>query len=192
LNLLKRVGKKRNQAALMKQVESLQSDLQKRRQLIRVQEELLAARNKATQEIAQQKKAGKDVSEEVQNKSRSVKKIKSAQEELDRFQAQFEANLSSLPNIPHESVPVGASAENNLEVAKKGTPKIFDFEPLSHEILGEKRGWFDFSQAAKITGRAVFNFKRFCRKTRARFDSVHARYANVAGLYGSHPALHRE
>ncbi|MDB5037742.1 MAG: seryl-tRNA synthetase [Bacteriovoracaceae bacterium] len=156
--------KKRNSTSLSSQIDSLRSDLQKRKKLIQAHEELLAARNKATQEIAQKKKSGQDVTSDVQQQRQIGDKIKSAQEELEVFQTQFEANLSSLPNIPHSSVPVGTSAEGNVEVARKGKTPTFDFEPISHEILGEKRGWFDFNQAAKITGARFSVSKGFAAK----------------------------
>ncbi len=156
--------KKRNQSALQAQIESLQSDLQKRKQLIRESEELLAARNKASQDIAVKKKAGEDVTSIVQAQKSVGEKIKSAEAYLNKFQSEFENKIASLPNIPHESVPLGKGAEDNKEVRKWGEIKSYDFEPLSHEVLGEKRGWFDFDQATKIAGARFSISKDFAAK----------------------------
>jgi seryl-tRNA synthetase len=156
--------KKRNQPSLLAQIESLRSDLLRRRKLIHAQEELLAARNKATQEIAQKKKVGQDVSEDVKGQKEVGEKIKTAQAELETFQKEFEAVVTGLPNIPHSSVPLGTSSENNQEVYRSGSPRSFDFEPLAHETLGEARGWLDFSQAAKITGARFSVSKGFAAK----------------------------
>jgi seryl-tRNA synthetase len=57
-----------------------------------------------------------------------------------------------IPNIPNSSVPLGESADDNVEARRWGTPKTFDFKPLSHADIGEKLGIFDFERAAKITG----------------------------------------
>lgn len=156
--------KKRGQSALLSQLETLKSDLLKRRQLIRAQEELLAERNKATQDIAQKKRAGQDVSQDVKAQREIGEKIKGAETALDQFQQEFEDLVTGLPNIPNAEVPVGVSAEENKEVARKGTPREMSFQPLSHEVLGEQRGWFDFSQAAKITGARFSVSKGFAAK----------------------------
>jgi len=144
--------KKRNQPALDKLVGELESDLTKRRKLIQSHEELLALRNRASQEIAVKKKAGQDAVEAIRAQKEVGDKIKTSDEELSRFQETFEAKIRSLPNVPHGDVPEGSSAEDNKEVGRWGTPGTFDFEPLSHEVFGEKRGWFHFEKAAQITG----------------------------------------
>ena len=60
--------------------------------------------------------------------------------------------LLNIPNLPHESVPVGADEEGNVEVRRWGTPRRFDFEVKDHVALGEQHGWLDFETAAKLSG----------------------------------------
>jgi seryl-tRNA synthetase len=156
--------KRRNQAALSEAIQGLEADLKRRRELIRAHEELLASRNKATQDIAQKKKKGEDASQEIQAQKELGEKIKMAAEAVENFQTAFEGKIQSLPNIPHAGVPEGKSADDNKEVARFGTLRAFDFEPLSHEILGERRGWFDFDKAAQITGARFSVSKGFAAK----------------------------
>jgi seryl-tRNA synthetase len=78
--------------------------------------------------------------------------IKAAEEAQARANADFEAMMLSLPNIPDETVPTGADENDNREERRVGTPRAFDFEPLDHTTLGEKLGILDFGQAAKISG----------------------------------------
>ncbi|MCC3262099.1 serine--tRNA ligase, partial [Paenibacillus polymyxa] len=60
--------------------------------------------------------------------------------------------LLTIPNLPHESVPVGADEEDNLEVRRWGTPRSFDFPIQDHVALGEQHGWLDFETAARLAG----------------------------------------
>jgi seryl-tRNA synthetase len=156
--------KRRGQPALMTTIDGLQADLKRRKELIRQHEELLAARNKASQDIAQKKKKGEDAASDIQAQRDVGEKIKIAEQALSDFQNDFEAKIKSLPNIPSDAVPTGATADENKEVHRWGTPKNFDFEPLSHEVLGERRGWFDFEKAAQITGARFSISKGFAAK----------------------------
>jgi seryl-tRNA synthetase len=144
--------KKRHQSGLDEIVSGLQNDLIARRKLIQNHEELLSFRNKASQEIAIKKKAGEDAAEAIKQQRDAGDKIKQADEALTAFQSEFELKIQSLPNIPKSDVPEGKSAEDNRVVHEYSKPQVFDFEPLSHETLGEKRGWFHFDKAAEITG----------------------------------------
>lgn len=156
--------RRRGQPALMTAIEGLQSDLKRRKELIRQHEELLAARNRASQDIAQKKKKGEDATADIQAQREVGDKIKIAEQALTDFQTDFESKIKGLPNIPHESVPRGTSADENQEVHRWGKIRDFDFEPLSHEILGERRGWFDFDKAAQITGARFSISKSFAAK----------------------------
>ena len=68
------------------------------------------------------------------------------------IQSELDALLLGLPNLPHESVPVGTSEEENVEVRRWGTPKRFDFEVKDHVTLGEAHGWLDFDTASRFSG----------------------------------------
>lgn len=155
---------RRNSQVFSQVKDSLETDLKKRKELIRSHEDLLAARNKASQEIAQKKKAGADASAEILAQKDVGEKIKSSDAALTAFQTDFETKILHLPNIPDSSVPDGASAEQNQKVREWGTPKVFDFDVLSHEVLGERAGWFDFEKAAEITGSRFSISKGFAAK----------------------------
>lgn len=156
--------KRRHQSALMTTIEGLEADLKQRKSLIRSHEELLAGRNKASQDIAAKKKRGEDASADIVAQKEMGEKIKAAELALENFQSEFESKIKGLPNIPAADVPEGDSAEQNKEVQRWGTPRVFDFEPLPHEVLGERRGWFDFDKAAQITGARFSISKGFTAK----------------------------
>jgi seryl-tRNA synthetase len=123
-----------------------------RRQLITRTESLKAERNKASNEIASLKKAGKDagaILAKMKDVSEQIKTDDVRVAELDERLKQF---LLVIPNIPHASVPVGTSAADNVEVRRWGAPPKFDFAPRPHWELGEAAGILDFSAAAKIAG----------------------------------------
>jgi seryl-tRNA synthetase len=123
-----------------------------RRQAIAAAETLKAHRNKISEEIAKKKKAGEDASEllaETKNFREQIQELEKAAEEYD---GRMQKVLVGLPNIPHESVPVGNSAEDNLEVRRWGTPPAFDFTPKPHWEIGEQLGILDLERAVKITG----------------------------------------
>jgi seryl-tRNA synthetase len=128
---------------------SLDSD---RRRLITEAETLKAQQNRASEEIATLRKSGQDATAQ-QNELRALKeKIKQAEEQATAKDDQLRAILKTIPNIPHESVPVGASAEENKEVRRWGTAPAFGFTPRPHWEIGEQLGILDFERAAKITG----------------------------------------
>ena len=68
------------------------------------------------------------------------------------LEEQFRDLLAGIPNLPHESVPVGKSADDNVEVRRDGQPRAYDFEPKAHWDLGAELGILDLERAAKITG----------------------------------------
>jgi seryl-tRNA synthetase len=128
---------------------------EERRSLIFAVEELKARKNQASAKIPQMKKAGEDasallaemkgVSDEITAKDKRVTEIEDAINNI----------LAYIPNLPHESVPVGMSAEENVEV-RRWLPEGYKFEPefkvLDHIQLGKKLNILDFERGAKITG----------------------------------------
>jgi len=123
-----------------------------RRELITETEKLKAHRNKVSDEIARLKKDKKDASELIAQMKAVSEDIKRRDEritQIDAIQSQF---LLSVPNVPHSSVPVGASAADNKEVRCWGIPPKFDFQPKPHWEVGERAGILDLEAAAKITG----------------------------------------
>ena len=125
---------------------------EKRRSLLRESEELRNKRNVVSEEIARLKSQKQDASkliEEMKGVSDRIKelndKIKNLEESTDNF-------LLNIPNIPHETVPVGKDETENVEIRKWGEPKQFDFEPLNHWDIGEILDIIDFERASKIAG----------------------------------------
>lgn len=125
---------------------------EERRRVIAESDQLNAQRNAASREIGGLMKEGKK--EEAEARRNEVGKLKEQISELDQLRSQTEARmtdlLSSLPNIPHESVPRGESEADNVEVRRSGTPPQFDFEPKDHVDLGTALGILDLERAAKI------------------------------------------
>jgi seryl-tRNA synthetase len=123
-----------------------------RRQAINSAEELRAHRNRLSQEVAARKKSGQDVDDliaETKDMREQIQELGKAAEEYD---TRLNEMLVGIPNMPHESVPVGKSSEDNVEVRRWGTPPQFDFKPKPHWELGEQLGILDLERAAKISG----------------------------------------
>jgi seryl-tRNA synthetase len=123
-----------------------------RRAAVTEAEQLKAQRNSASQEIAKLRKAGADTSEQQQRVREIGDRIAALDENVKALDEQFRGLLAGIPNTPHESVPVGRSAEDNVEVKRWGAPRQFDFEPKAHWDLGPELGILDFDRASKITG----------------------------------------
>jgi seryl-tRNA synthetase len=115
-------------------------------------EQLKGRRNAESQSIGMQKKAGADTSA-LQAEVRSMgERISLLDEQVNGIDDEFKLMLAGIPNLPHPSVPVGTSSDDNLEVSKWGAPPQFDFAPKAHWDLGPELGILDFERAAKITG----------------------------------------
>jgi seryl-tRNA synthetase len=123
-----------------------------RRQAITSAETMKAQRNRASEEIAKLKKSGQDASGLIAE----TKELREQVEELGKAAEEYETRLRQIlvgiPNIPHSSVPVGKSADDNVEVRRWGTPPKFDFAPKPHWEIGEQLGVLDLERAAKLSG----------------------------------------
>ena len=128
-------------------------DLDKRRRAsITEAEQLRAEQNAISRDIPRLKKEGQDTTE-IQARSRAMgDRVSALNKTVDELDAQFREMLAGIPNLPHESVPVGKSADDNVVVRTFGEPRTFDFEPKSHWDLGPELGILDFERAAKVTG----------------------------------------
>ena len=129
----------------------------RRREIIQEAEQLKNKRNTVSQEIARRKKEKKDADAliaEMQQASEVIRKLDDEAREVDE---QLNGILLTLPNIPHESVPVGKSDADNVEIRRWGSPTKFAFEPKAHWDIGEDLDILDFATAAKVTG-ARFTF----------------------------------
>jgi len=124
-----------------------------RRRVIAESDSLNAQRNAASREIGGLMKEGKK--DEAESRRREVGELKDRIADLDQKRATAETKmnelLSTLPNVPHESVPFGESEEDNVEIRRWGSPPSFDFEPKDHVDLGTALGILDLERAAKIS-----------------------------------------
>jgi seryl-tRNA synthetase len=113
-------------------------------------ETLKREQNAAGEEVARLKRQGVDASSIFEANRHRGQRIKQLDADLEALEAQRQAILLTLPNLPHASVPVGRSADANVEVRRVGEPRAFDFEPQAHWDLGPALGILDFERATKI------------------------------------------
>jgi len=124
----------------------------RRRELIPQVEGLKRDQNTAGEEVARAKKQGLDPSGIfAANKARG-QQIKQLEADLDAVEQKRADLLMTVPNLPHASVPVGRSADDNVEVRRHGTPRALDFEPKPHWDLGPALGILDFERATRMSG----------------------------------------
>ena len=121
-----------------------------RRRIIPELEGLQRQQNTSGDEIARAKRQGKDITP-VQEASRArAQQIKQMGLQLDSIEHRREAAVIVLPNLPHQSVPVGKTAADNVEVRRHGRPRAFDFTPVAHWDLGPALGIIDFERGTKV------------------------------------------
>ncbi len=123
-----------------------------RRQAITEAETSKAQRNKASEEIAKLKKSGQDATAAMVQTKDLREKIQALEKTATDLDARLRDILAGIPNLPHASVPVGHSAEDNVEVRQWGAPPKFDFIPKPHWDLGAELGILDLERAVKLTG----------------------------------------
>ena len=123
-----------------------------RRRLIGEFEGLKREQNTSGDEIARAKRQGLDTASIQERNRQRAQQIKQLGIQLDSIEHQREQGLLVLPNLPHESVPVGASSADNPVVRTVGEPRRFDFEPQAHWDLGPALGIIDFERGTKISG----------------------------------------
>jgi seryl-tRNA synthetase len=171
-----------------------------RRRAITDTEQLQAQQNALSREIFQLRKEGADAGE-LQRKSRLMgDRVAELAKEVEAVDAQFREMLAGIPNVPHESVPMGKSAEDNVVIRTSGEPGRYDFVPKAHWDLGPELGILDFDRAAKITGarfavywglgakleRALINFMLDTHTREHGYTEVLPPFVvNSASLYGT-------
>ena len=125
---------------------------EQRRSLIGDSEQLINRRNTLSQEVGRLKAAKQDASE-LQEEVRGIgKRIKELDQELAELEQKLNNALLMIPNIPHETVPVGEDEEDNVVLRVEGEPPKFSFEPRPHWEIGEKLDILDFPRGAKVAG----------------------------------------
>jgi len=131
---------------------TLQSLDEQRRDIQVATQQLQAERNSRSRGIGKAKAAGEDIAPLLQEVEGLGDQLKAKEEELVTLQAELNALLMGIPNLPHDSVPDGSGEDDNLEIRRWGNLPEFDFEPRDHVDLGEQLGLLDFETAAKLTG----------------------------------------
>ncbi len=130
---------------------------ERRRELIRQSENLKAKRNEVSKQISVLKREKKDAEPAIKEMREVGEKIAAYDKELKEIEEKLEQIMLSIPNIPHESVPIGEDEEDNVEVRKWGEIPDFDFEIQPHWDIAANLNILDFERAAKVTGsRFVF------------------------------------
>lgn len=163
-------------------------------------ESLKAQRNSSSQEIARLRREGADTASRQAEVREIGDRISKLDETVKQVDEQFRTLLAGIPNLPHESVPEGTTADDNVEVRRLGTPKEFAFEPKPHWDLGPELGILDLERAAKITGarfavyvglgakleRALMNFMLDTHSQEHGYTEVLPPFLiNSASLYGT-------
>ena len=129
------------------------AELEAQRKAIQVRtQELQSIRNSSSKLIGQAKARGEDTSQIMAQVAAVGEELKQIEVQLAELQAQLQQMLEGLPNMPHESVPVGGSEADNVELRRVGSAPAFDFAVKDHVELGENLGGLDFETAAKISG----------------------------------------
>jgi seryl-tRNA synthetase len=172
---------------------------EQRRTAIREVEELKRRSNVASKEIGEALRRGVD----VESRKEEVRLLKERIRELDEIvkdaDAKMESLLLNVPNIPHESVPVGSGPSENIVVREQGTVTAFNFAPKTHNVLGTELGILDFERGAKIAGsrftlykgpgaqleRALINFMIEVHTSRGYTEVLPPFIANAESLRGT-------
>jgi len=124
----------------------------KKRDLLFQSEQLKNKRNVVSEEVSRLKKAKEDAENLILEMREVAQEIKNLDEKIKEYEEKMAEILLRIPNIPHESVPVGKNEEDNVEVKRWGVPREFNFQPLAHWDLGEKLDILDFERGVKISG----------------------------------------
>jgi seryl-tRNA synthetase len=138
-----------NPAEVLKDFRAIDAE---RRQAITQTETLQAKRNQASEEIARLKKNKQDATALIQETKDLREKISECEKKSADADVRLREVLTSIPNLPHASVPVGSTPEDNVETRRWGTPPKLDFTPKPHWELGEQLGVLDLERAAKLSG----------------------------------------
>ena len=185
---------------LTRELEELAALESRRRRLLPEIEGLKREQNTSGDEVAKAKRQGLDTTKIQEANRQRAHQIKQLSVELDLIEQRRNHGLLIVPNIPHESVPVGKSAEDNKEVRRVGTPRTFSFTPQAHWDLGPALGIIDFERGTKIAGarftvlvgagarlaRALINFMLDLHTKQHGYTEIEPPFmANTASLTGT-------
>lgn len=173
---------------------------EKRRELLQESETLKNRRNTVSAEVAQRKKNKENADELIVEMREVGDRIKELDEEVRALETKIDELMLSIPNLPHASVPVGASEEENIELRRWSEPKTFTFTPKAHWDVAADLGILDFEAAAKVTGsrftfykglgarleRALINFMMDLHSNEHGYEEMLPPYiVNRDSLYGT-------
>lgn len=128
-------------------------DVENKRKALQVKtEELQAAKNAGAKKIGEMKRSGENTDELLAQMENVSEQMKEAESKLKALQDEIFNKSLGIPNLPDDSVPMGADESDNVEVRRWGTPRAFDFAIKDHSDIGEGLGLLDFEMAAKLTG----------------------------------------
>ena len=175
--------------------------LEERRKALQIKtQDLQNERNTNAKTVGQAKAQGKDITEILKQGNQLGDNLKKAEEELNQVQIELNAYLSTLPNLTHESVPLGKSEEDNKLVRTWGEPKKYSFEPKDHVDLGARLNRMDFEAGAKLAKarfvvlrgplarlhRAIAQFMLDVHTLEHNYQEINVpNIVNAASLYGT-------
>ena len=172
---------RRAQSALAS-LDEIQRLEEERRAKLGEVEELKRARNESSQEVARRKRAGEDASELIERGRGMGDEISVRDERVREIDERLRGLVLEIPNLPDESVPLGASEDDNIEVARWGEPRDFGFEAKPHWEIGEALGGLDIERGAKISGSRFYVLKgSLARLERALISFMLDRHTAVNG-----------
>jgi seryl-tRNA synthetase len=195
-----RTGLGKRGVDLTKELEDLATLETRRRRLLQELEGLKREQNTAADEVARAKRQGLDATKIQEASRQRAQQIKQLSIEFDAVEQRRNRGLLLMPNVPHETVPVGASSADNIEVRRHGTPREFGFAPQPHWDLGPALGIIDFERGTKIAGarfsvligagarlaRALINFMLHLHTTEHAYTEVEPPFmVNSASLTGT-------
>ena len=151
--------KKRGDQEKTKLLCNLIKDDKKYRELLQEIEKLKHNRNIISEEIAKLKKEGKNFSSKLKEAEKIPEEINKLEKDITKLKEMIDINLMIIPNILHDSVPVGKDENDNVEIRKWGKPPKFNFEPKSHLEILENLGMIDTESGAKVAGSLFFYLK---------------------------------
>jgi len=131
------------------ELEALETE---RKQVQTTTQELQASRNRLAKEIGQRKSKGENADELMAESQGLPARLKAAEEQLVGLQERLTAIALRIPNVPHDSVPLGRDETGNVEVRRDGTPGTYAFDVKDHVELGARHGWLDGEAGAKLSG----------------------------------------
>jgi len=158
-DIIKADLKKRNSTDKLAWVDDLLKDDTRYRELIGETNELRRRRNSISFDINRAKKAGENPQNLITEAGHLPSRIKKNEAEIEELSGKIRYCLMRLPNILHESVPVGTDDSENVELRKVGTPRRFDFELIGHGQLAVDNNWADFERATKTSGSGFYFLK---------------------------------